>query len=138
MKRRIAFGVLTILWVGMIFWHSAQDAAVSSDMSGGLLEWLGLPISERFLRKTAHFMLFAVLGVLLSGTLCAGKLPIGWILLLALAAACADETIQSFPQGRSSEVRDVWLDFSGSVTGLGAFAAVRWLFIRKNFHCKSK
>ena len=134
MKRRWMFGILALLWLGIIFWNSAQDATSSGELSGGLLDFLNLPISEHLLRKAAHFVLFMVFGVLLSGALCGDKMPLGWILLLALMAACADETIQSFSAGRSSELKDVWLDFCGSGIGVGVFAAVRHFAKRKNFH----
>ena len=83
-------------------------------MSEGLLDWLGLPESlETLLRKSAHFCAFLVLGMLISGALTRLHFPMPLILLAVLVCACADETIQLFSEGRSSELRDVWIDLSG-------------------------
>ncbi len=127
-KRRWIFAVLTVLWIAFIFYNSAQSAAVSSSLSEGVVSILGLEISQFWVRKAAHFMLFFILGVLLSGALYEKKeLPLGWALLLVLAVACIDETIQLFPVGRSSELRDVWIDFSG---GALSTIAIK-LFLKK-------
>ena len=39
-------------------------------------------------------------------------------ILGGLLTALTDETIQLFVPGRSSQVTDVWIDFSGVMTGL--------------------
>lgn len=118
MKRRIIFAVLAVLWLGFIFFNSLQTAEVSGGMSEGLLDWLGLPESlETLLRKSAHFCAFLVLGMLISGALTRLHFPMPLILLAVLVCACADETIQLFSEGRSSELRDVWIDLSGGTLG---------------------
>lgn len=119
MKRRVIFGILALLWLGFIFYNSLQNASTSGEMSEGLLDVLHLPPEiEPLARKLAHFFFFMLLGVLVSGTFYKGKckvLPI--VLLCVLLCACADETLQLFSQGRSSELRDVWIDFSGALIG---------------------
>lgn len=126
MKRRWIFAALALVWLGFIFWNSAQDADASSNMSSTLLNLLHLPISEHLLRKIAHFVQFALLGFLISGALTSDKMPWGWLLFTVLCIACIDETIQLFSEGRSSQLSDVWLDTVGSVTGIGAF----WGFVK--------
>ena len=42
-----------------------------------------------------------------------------WPLLLGLLIANADEFIQLYVSGRSSSVRDVWIDFGGVCVGVG-------------------
>ncbi len=123
MKRRIIFGILALLWLGFIFYNSLQDAETSGGMSEGLLEMLGLPQSiETFVRKAAHFCVFLVLGLLISGAFTRMGVPMILILLTVLLCACADETLQLFSLGRSSELRDVWIDFSGGALGAGLAA----------------
>ena len=119
MKRRIIFGILAVLWLGFIFFNSLQDAETSGGISQGLLEMLGLPYAiENFVRKLAHFTFFMVLGILVSGALSAKKFPGVAILLCVLLCACADETLQLFSLGRSSELKDVWIDFAGGAMGV--------------------
>ena len=130
MKRRIVFAVLAVLWLGFIFFNSMQDAETSGGMSEGLLSWLGLPESlETLLRKSAHFCAFFMLGLLVSGALTKKNIPMPLILLIVLVCACADETIQLFSVGRSSELRDVWIDLSGGT--LGTLSAALFFFLRK-------
>ena len=63
--------ILTLLWTAGIFLHSAMPAAASNAESGGVLAVVQmiLPwITHGVLRKAAHFLEFAVLGILLTGT----------------------------------------------------------------------
>ena len=132
-RRRWLWLALSILWAGFIFWNSAQNAATSDAMSDGVIELLGLELSAFWVRKTAHFCAFALLGILLQRFFANGAKPVpyGTLLLLCLAVACADETVQLFPVGRSSELRDVWIDFAGALTGVAGITALRRLFGRK-------
>lgn len=119
MKKRMIFGILAVLWLGFIFYNSLQDAAASNEMSNGLLEALHLPQTlQHLVRKLAHLFGFMLLGVLVSGAFCTDKkVLIPQALLCLLLCACADETLQLFSLGRSSELRDVWIDFSGATIG---------------------
>lgn len=131
MKRRIVFGALALLWLGFIFYNSLQTAEVSGGMSEGLLHWFGLPDTlETLLRKSAHFFAFMALGLLISGALTRLNFPTPLILLLVLMCACTDETLQLFSEGRSSELRDVWIDLSGGTLGTLA-AALFYKFKKK-------
>ncbi len=93
-------------------------------------------------RKAAHFTEFCVLAVLCANLANALKkrfgLPLlGYTLFYLLAVAVCDEFIQSFT-GRGSSVRDVLIDFSGALFGVGAVFAVCALkrSIQKNRHLK--
>lgn len=115
------FLALTLCWTAVIFTHSLMPATVSRQESGGILQILQrlLPFLSHFLlRKLAHFSAFAVLGALLARTvtLKTAQQP-ALPFLLGLVSALCDETIQLFVAGRSGEVRDVWIDFSGVVVG---------------------
>jgi len=124
-----------VLWTLFIWSNSLQTAAESSHQSSGMLEllapllaWSGLPVElwHTVIRKLAHMMEFALLGLLWARALrpmqnadseiVCGRL--GWVLVICLLTALADETIQLFVPGRSGEIRDMWIDFSGGVVGV--------------------
>lgn len=84
----------------------------------------------RHVRKLAHATEFAVLGVLMSAyaAVRGKKLRGNWtsIALSGVLTALTDETIQLF-NGRTSAVKDVWIDSGGFAFGmlLAAFLLVR-------------
>ena len=43
---------------------------------------------------------------------------VSWPILGGLLTALTDETVQLFVPGRSGQVTDIWIDFSGVMTGL--------------------
>lgn len=138
------FLLLTVLWLGFIFGHSLQSAAVStqeSDSVAGffsvLLFWLPkeeVLAATTLIRKGAHLLEFAVLGGLLAAdaAVCS-TLSRSWsaVLLAGMLAALTDETIQLFVPGRSSEVRDVWIDTAGVLLGLLAVLLLRFFWNRR-------
>lgn len=112
-----------VLWILLIFSQSAMPAPISQAESGGLLYFLVqiFPfLTEHFLRKLAHFAEFAILGVFLGKSLHG---PVTRMLLAGILCAVCDETIQLFVVGRSSQVSDIWVDFSGILTA----AVLLWL-----------
>jgi VanZ family protein len=133
--------VLTLLMILFIWGNSCLSQEVSSANSGWITEMLQsiidpggkIPVEEfhHFVRKVAHFMEFALLGLLVGtmfqmirlragGRLCA--LPV----LIILLAAVLDEYIQFFAH-RGSAVPDVILDFCGGLFGLGIALLVPYL-----------
>lgn len=147
-RKLIFLIVLTLLWMCLIFWFSAQNADVSSNLSGGLLHKLlsvifphwktrteaeQLAIMEglhTIFRKCGHFSEYTVLGMLLTATArqhqnCISdsrqaitKEVIILPALCALLYACSDEFHQRFVPGRSCELRDVCIDFCGGCLGI--------------------
>ena len=118
---------LCALWIAAIFLHSLMPADLSEAESGGLLAWLSrlFPgLTHHLLRKFAHFTEFAVLGLLLSQCF---RVRIFRPLLAGLLCALCDETIQLFVPGRSSEIRDLWIDFAGAALGIGLVFLLRSL-----------
>ncbi|MBE6932077.1 MAG: VanZ family protein [Ruminococcaceae bacterium] len=114
------------LWLVLIFSQSAMPAPVSQAESSGLLYFLVqiFPfLTEYLLRKLAHFAEFAILGILLGKSL---RGPAERLLLTGLLCALCDETIQLFVAGRSSQVSDIWVDFSGIL----ASAVFLWVIRR--------
>ena len=123
--------VLCALWLAVILAHSLMSAELSAAESGSLLAWLsGLfpALTEHALRKLAHFSEFAVLGLLLAQCL---RVRITRPLLAGVLCAMADETVQLFVSGRSGEVRDVWIDFSGAAAAVILTFLVRFLRNRR-------
>ncbi len=79
-------------------------------------------------RKTAHFTEYFILSFLVASTYSEfynKKLNISLVLLVCLLVATSDEFLQSFIEGRGSQVKDVLIDFSGSLTQLIAFITIR-------------
>lgn len=138
---RVVFtaGLVWTFW--FIFGNSAVTAEQSSLTSGRVLQFLrqllqsvGLPryaamLNDHIVRKLAHFCEYALLGFL---ALCDLRVyvvrwgrQLGWLLFALLATALADETSQLFYEGRSGQVTDVWLDFSGACCGV-LTAVILW------------
>ena len=121
---RLFLRLLLVVTLCVIWGNSLLSREDSAGLSGGLTAWLrsiGLPVSNHFVRKTAHFCEFGLLGaeLVLLMRLRGGR---GFQCLCnsafaALLAAVTDETIQVF-SGRGSQVLDVVLDFSGAVAGI--------------------
>ena len=118
--------ILTLCVVAFIFMHSLTPATLSAEESGAVTDWLSklLPfqLTDHIVRKLAHFTEYSVLGFLTSFTVYSFfKKPTGGIfikLFFTIFTAVIDETIQLNISGRSGQVTDVLLDFSGSVTGI--------------------
>ncbi len=130
-KRLRLCRILLVLNLVVIWGNSLIPGEVSGQISGFVMELLGNLLGmtpgeseggHGLLRKLAHFSEFACLGALLcwrfsmSGK--KGELLICQTLLGGIAAACADETIQIFVDGRGSSLIDVWIDASGAAAGM--------------------
>lgn len=101
------------------------------------------PLSEHVVRKMAHFSEFTLEGFLLM--LCLRVYTrrfvrhVSWPMLGGMATALLDETIQLYVPGRTSSVRDVWIDFGGVIASL--FVALLLLLIVRGlslFPCHEK
>ena len=124
--------LLTVLWILFILGRSLQPADLSSEESELVLRFfqrLHLRLSMRFVRKCAHFTEYLILGILLycdTARLYRRKLwiPCG----IGLLTAAADELVQRFTPGRSGQLTDVLLDFSGVLTSCLLCLAVLCLY----------
>ena len=145
-RRQMVWLILLILYIGVIYSRSMKPAVQSSQESGAVLEaaiellnHAGLQsswLTEHIVRKTAHFVEYAGMGVLLFGNLASLKAKSEkWLagMLAVLAVPLVDETIQLFSTGRAAMVQDVWLDISGAVFGLAiaGIGAALWRRIRR-------
>lgn len=126
-KASIAFVLLTILWTGFIFSQSLMPASQSSTESGRIVDFIlrFIDIDKSLLtvivRKAAHIFEFFVQSTLLGFSLLfLQKFPknITLILFLGLLTACCDEFLQLFSDGRGGLVSDIFIDFSGTITGV--------------------
>ena len=115
--------IMTLCVVAFIFMHSLT---LSAEESGAVTDWLTnlipFQLTDHIVRKMAHFTEYSVLGFVTSFTVYSFfKKPTGGIfikLFVTLFTAVIDETIQLNVPGRSGQVTDVLLDFSGAVTGI--------------------
>lgn len=132
------------LWMILIFCFSAQDASQSSDTSGTFARFLARLVNSNFdslnntdqtlllskcqfaVRKAAHFSVYGFLGILTFTAVRISKFRFCYIAapLICLAYASSDELHQYFVPGRSCELRDVCIDFSGSLCGMLAVIIV--------------
>ncbi|MBO5232402.1 MAG: VanZ family protein [Clostridia bacterium] len=134
-KNRACFFVFSFLSLAvmvLIFLFSNQTAGESSNLSGSFVEFLiehiGGILAEKiivltvYVRKFAHFFLFAVLGVFVTSAAINLKSK-NWVKLLSVALfglfyGISDEVHQLFIKGRSCEITDVLIDFGGFVFGM--------------------
>ena len=132
--------ILTLLWTSFIFSMSLKTASESSEISGGLLKsillfikdilWFEIDFSvlHNLFRKLAHFTEFFILGILSVGFIKSIKTSLTYPLLYCLCVAAIDETLQYFTgAGRSAQLSDVLLDFSGSLTAVIIFCLIGFI-----------
>ena len=119
---------LLTVTLGVIWINSMVPKDESAALSLGLTAWLrsiGIPVTDHFVRKAAHFCEFGLLGTeltllfrLKSGLSFQNLCNCAFV---ALLTAVTDETIQIF-SGRGSQLTDVLLDFAGALTGIALCA----------------
>ena len=148
MARRLCCLLLAIVWMTTIFRFSAQPADESGQMSlrfGMSICRMVVPhfedktveqqetMARRIefpVRKAAHMTEYAILALLLLGTITKDRITrkqLLAVICLVAAYAATDEYHQLFVPGRSGQVRDVVIDTVGGTLGLGAWLAVRRL-----------
>ena len=124
-----------------IWGNSLLSRDESAAISQGLTAWLrsiGIPVTDHFVRKLAHFCEFGLLGCELTLLFWLRYgLRLRELCLSALAAflaAAIDETIQIFT-GRGAQIKDVPLDFTGALTGILFTALLIWkVFDKRKKH----
>lgn len=131
-RQRMVCGSILLLLLLLIWGNSLQPADASSAISTGLLAklqqlWLqttgtDFPVSHHLLRKLGHFSEFLLLGIFtaLTGTIGRRQLTpvLPTLFYSGLAVAVTDETIQYFSPGRSPQVSDILIDYSGFCCGI--------------------
>ncbi len=134
-KIKVVWCVISIIIMTLIFFFSHQSADVSSDTSGRFAKILAnflalifkgelyeriLWVAQWIVRKSAHLVLYAMLGICVYNTFnISGKLK---RLLISMAIcvlyAISDEIHQSFVPGRACRLSDVLIDGIGSISGI--------------------
>lgn len=128
-----------IVWIALIAWLSgdgfSDDRTAAWLARWPVLAWLGVPPAvigpaNLILRKSAHFVEYAVLSLLTCRALArtaplAGRSQrLAAALLLAFACALADEWHQATTLTRGGSLQDVALDLAGAFAG--ALLATYW------------
>lgn len=144
MRFRVIIFILTAGMIAFAFIHSSMPADLSSEESESvmgvlqyILNFLGFSaeLTDHIVRKAAHFAEYTAIGMLLVS--CAYSFSrtkpyryYSQILFAGLATAVIDETIQLNVAGRSGQITDVLLDFSGVITG-AVFMLLVYMIYRK-------
>lgn len=140
MKHKV-FILLGIMIHIIILTQSLLPASLSSEQSGLIVDFiypfilnLGIQIDIQtfslIIRKTAHFTEFFLLGVfwyIIYVKYFKSVKLIAMVLIHGLFTAILDETVQLFVDGRSGEVLDVLIDFSGVLVSV----LIMTFFIRR-------
>ena len=145
-RKKIAL-VLIILVLCFIWGQSLLDGEASSRESGFVFQLVypflyrvfgEVDATEHLLRKLAHFMEYAALGCSLSLYFGYDQKSVLKGMNVALLAALFDETIQLFSVSRGPQISDIWLDFSGAVTGILIFSVCFFAVVRIRNHSAEK
>lgn len=176
-KHIISLIIFTFLWLALmavIFYFSHQSADISSGQSLGVGKFIFKVVGisgnrqfalailiERAIRKSAHFIEYALLGILTLGVF--GKadhlfrtkrVARGMILQLdnypspkkrsflvgalslawCIIYAVSDEIHQLYIPGRCGAIIDVILDAGGSLFGIALFVLFRYIFVHRKKH----
>ena len=134
-KIKVVWSILSVALMALIFFFSHQSAEVSSDTSGGFAQILAkvlgvffkgevyetlLWVAQWIVRKSAHLVLFALLGVFVYNSI---DLPKGRkrfliALIICIIYAVSDEIHQYFIPGRACRMTDVMIDAVGSILAI--------------------
>lgn len=140
----VVFALLAIGWMIVIFQSSSADGDTSSMSSDAVythfFNWMPYSLEViKFIRKSAHFIAYAVLGFLFANFF--GSLMdddrhvLIFSFLSGLCYAVSDELHQAFVPGRSAMVTDVLIDGAGIIVGIllawGMIAAIDY-FVSKH------
>jgi VanZ family protein len=127
-------------WIAVLFYFSGQSAVESSALSGRIagallrrLTFLDIrpQTFEFFLRKLAHFGIFAVEGFLIRVALYYTKPRVLLNTVIAIAfcvpLAALNELAQLLAEGRACSLRDMFIDSAGALCGILFAALVTWM-----------
>ena len=138
--------ILTIAWMGIIFYYSSQDGSLSANMSGKITNFIiqlfirnyaDLPLNEQsniyknvsyLIRKIAHFSEYGILSLLLFFTIRSFTKNYLCVYAISFVLSClyamSDEFHQSFVADRLPLFKDVLIDSLGSLTMLLFIACI--------------
>lgn len=145
--------LLVIIWMGVIFYFSNQEASVSINQSNKVIEIVDVIAknSKSFkdivlklyeskgasfvIRKSAHMFSYFVLAILSFIMVYTHKENINssikYSFIISILYAISDEIHQLFIPGRSGMIQDVFIDGIGVIVGI-IFIVVIFKLYRKN------
>ena len=146
--RRVTF-LFFLSWQGLIYWFSSRTAAQSGKSSGPITKAIvklfyenevnvsTLSQIEFFVRKSAHLILFCVLGAIIAVYLLQFKSfkrrLVFWVSLLVTAVSgIFDEVHQYFVPGRACKFFDVFVDTFGGLIGISLVILCYYFIIKKH------
>jgi len=156
--KKIIIVILCLLCFGFIFYNSTKPGDVSNEKSYSILnkiraeyrqldgeekqQYNQLPSGAReeklnlIIRKNAHAFEYCMLSIavclILSEFGLKGKNAVIYVMFICLLYAVLDEFHQLYVPGRTSSVRDVLIDFLGSIIGMSFYYLVHKIFYYKN------
>ena len=158
-KKVLSTSIL-LLWLVIIFLFSNQNAITSEQVSDKVTSKTLTTVSEvtgknltesrkqelivnsRFVvRKTAHFTLYFILGLLIYTTLRSygiSKNAVIYSILFCIISSIIDEFHQLFSFGRTSRLLDIFIDTSGSVISLLFVNLISYKKLKKTCFFKQK
>ena len=137
--KKIILTSLLIIWMIVIFMFSNQNAtkseSTSDKVASTVIDTVEVVTKEEItedkkeiliedtkfvVRKTAHFTLYFILGLLAYLTLKSYSIKkiVIFSILFCFLYACSDEIHQMFLDGRTGKILDVFIDTIGSVVGI--------------------
>ena len=151
---RIVLLILIIINCITIFYFSNQVADESSKRSGRIVNFIAQIVHKiknmqepektifmqetltTIVRKTAHFSIYAMLGILSMNYMATYKEKSLYknaliAIIFCIFYATTDEIHQYFIPGRSCELRDVCIDTVGSLTGIVITYAIYYYYKRR-------
>lgn len=141
----IIVSALLLGWISFIWSNSMQTGESSGEMSSEVTDRineiaepvLGEPLSEKTVRKSAHFTEYMILGIIASidavlvahalsrrSALLVSLSMLGSVLLAFWVAVIDEFAIQAITEGRGPLWRDVGIDSAGAATGAALCIAV--------------
>ncbi len=148
MVKKLFWQAVTLGWMIVIFLFSNQPASESGELSDGLLfdilDFFNITVSgetgeflSMFIRKAAHFSIYAILGIavfMCVGVLfdCIGnKKRAASAEAVCMFYAITDEVHQLFVPGRSGKATDVLIDSAGAAVGIALMCALVYVAERR-------
>lgn len=157
-RTRLLLWAAVLAVAAMIFLFSCQSGDNSWSMSGGIVERLlvmikpdypDLPAAEQeslyltaqyAVRKTAHFLEYALLGFFLRLLTASYALRRAWVISWGAGAlyAATDELHQLLSGTRTGMWQDVLLDSAGVLAGAAVAALVLWVWLSRKAQSKNQ
>lgn len=133
MKKLILF-ITAIISIAVMFYFSTRNADISSRQSKMVLDFIlnfGFETNSYFIRKSAHFIIFTLIGFCVSmfigSCIETNSLTIILSFIISSGYACVDEYIQTFIPGRNGIIGDVMIDICGVIVGLFLYLIINYI-----------